>query len=254
MDEMLADAEISAESRSVLESEKRAILKLADQGEDAHWQIGVHYNRIVDDELAEKAGFRDAHSFFASEIKKLSQAMLSLDGRVAKAFPQQSALKYGVSNLGHLLAYGSLSQATIPTDPGDFEVQIPQEDGSVAPKKFADCSRSELQQAVAHLKKPDSSLSADELEFGKHVQESVERALGEHTPAVVRIRPGSKEPEICVDHIPFSQVEILGRALVDLSAPVGLAKANNAALELGQSARHKWNSFKKMFRAGSERS
>src|SRR5438067_382482 len=88
-------ARVARSTKLTLEGEKQAILDLKDRGEDEHWQIGRHYNNIVDGKLAEKAGFGHAREFFARELKEIPQSTLSLYGAVAHSFSEAQARKYG---------------------------------------------------------------------------------------------------------------------------------------------------------------
>ena len=50
-----------------------------------HHRIGQLYNYIVDNRLAEKAGFKDARAYLSQEVAALSQASLSTYGAVANS-------------------------------------------------------------------------------------------------------------------------------------------------------------------------
>jgi hypothetical protein len=143
------------EAPSELEKECQAILDLLTQEEDEHWQIGVHYNRIVDGRLAQAEGFKSAKEFFSQRLTTISQSTLSLYGAIAKAFSEELARKYGSSLLDFLIAYVRLAKTTLPQgDPGQFTIKVPTKNGSTSSKPFADCSAAELRSAVHALYPP----------------------------------------------------------------------------------------------------
>lgn len=132
-----------------LEGEKQAIETLLTAGEDDHWQIGVHYNNVVDQGLAQKAGDATAVEFFAKELKEIPQATLSRYGAVAKGFSESVAKKCGCSKLAQLLAYEKAAHLPPQSgDPGSVTISVPQKDGSSAQKAFKDCSFTGLTEAL----------------------------------------------------------------------------------------------------------
>jgi hypothetical protein len=194
-----------------------------------------------------------------------------LYGRVAKAYSRESAAKYGVTDLGAFLTYATLTHLTpIPTDPGAATVQVPQVDGSLLEKKFADCTRAELSAAIRHLKKPDASLPANEVEMAKHLLAIVDHVFGAHSPALARVQKGAEEP-IVIFHVPFSQLPTLQQALgefIGSPSPAGVLAAmagtlagastsgptlgpvagDDAAIALGRMAGQQWKNFKRLFK------
>ena len=81
-----------------LNGEKQAIVDLLARGEDAHCEMGVHYNNIVDNKLAEQAGYATAQKFFAKEIAEVSQASLGEYGAVAKTCSEDEAEERAASS------------------------------------------------------------------------------------------------------------------------------------------------------------
>lgn len=161
-----------------LEGEKQAIETLMTAGEDNHWQIGVHYNNVVDKGLAQKAGYATAVEFFAKELKEIPQATLSRYGAVAKGFSESVAKKYGCSKLAQLLAYENAAHVPPASgDPGAVKVSVPQKDGSVAQKAFKDCTFAELSEALKATKGAPS-LPAAAAKKVKALQDALDKALG----------------------------------------------------------------------------
>lgn len=139
-----------------LEGEKKALLALRDQGEDVHWQMGWHYNNIIDNRLAEAAGYKSARRFFSDEIKFIPISTLSLYAVVAKAFEEEIARHYGVSKLGLLITLRNITKAgPAPADPGDELIEYTAPSGSKVVKKFSECSVQELNRAIRRAKGDD---------------------------------------------------------------------------------------------------
>ena len=139
-----------AQATTQLDTEKTALRALVEAGDDNDWQKGVHYNAIVDGNLAVQGGFKNAHDFFASEFADVSQASLTVYGRVAERFAEPVAKQYGCTKLNDLVVYLKAKQLPVPTgDPGATLVDVPQADGSTASKQFSDCSDKEIKTATA---------------------------------------------------------------------------------------------------------
>jgi hypothetical protein len=140
---------------AALAEQKQAILALFAQGEAAHWKIGQRYNKIVREQLAEKAGYEHARDFFAAEVKAIPQATLSGYGRVAKTFSEEIAGRYGMTKLNLLLVLRKLTQAgPVEGDHGPIEIDVPGKDGSTQRKRFADVTARELARTIRRLKGP----------------------------------------------------------------------------------------------------
>ena len=192
-----------------LEGEKQAIETLLTAGEDDHWQIGVHYNNVVDHGLAQKAGYATAVEFFAKELKEIPQATLSRYGAVAKGFSESVAKKYGCSKLAQLLAYENAAHLPPASgDPGAVKVSVPQKDGSVATKPFKDCTFAELTEALKATK-GTPPLPASAARKVHALQAALDKALGkEH----VQLHAHQRGHKVVIQ---------LGAFDLDLAATVG---------------------------------
>jgi hypothetical protein len=69
------------------------------------YQIGISYNRAVDNELAEKAGYKNAPAYFCEHIRELSRTSLVTYGAVARVFSEEACGQYGMSALNLLMVY-----------------------------------------------------------------------------------------------------------------------------------------------------
>jgi hypothetical protein len=143
-----------AASSSELDNECAAILKLLADEEDQHFQIGAHYNRIVDGKLYKDGGFKSAAELVSHRLGGISHSTLDLYGAIAKAFPEDVATKYGSVPLGQLLAYEKATGVKLPSgDPGQVPIKVP-DGGSTKEKPFGECSERELRAAVHKLRVP----------------------------------------------------------------------------------------------------
>src|SRR5262244_2484195 len=103
-----------------LEKERLAIQDLLTKGEEEHWQIGVHYNRIVNEHLVQKSGkHQSPREFFAKQFRNIPASTLRLYGLIARTFTEDVAKKYGVFRLRALLTYVKSSGSKLSQgDPG----------------------------------------------------------------------------------------------------------------------------------------
>ncbi len=228
-----------------LEAERAAILNLATQGDDAQWQLGAHYNRILDKHLAENSGFKHARDFFAHALKSIPQSTLSRDGAIARAFPEDFAKKYGASPLAALLTYEKLTDAKpTPGDPAEFPVAVPQPDGSTVNKRFADCSRAELNAAIHQLKQPPGSISKEDAEILERLQQGLEQEYGENPPIAMRSRTDRAGGTLVVLTVPIEHLQNLRDVLMK---QFGTPAHRTGAFALGQTAAASVKAIGKLF-------
>lgn len=234
-------AEVPTASKNVvhspeLESERMAILQLLTQGEDAQWQIGMHYNKIVEGRLAEEAGYKHARDFFAKSITGIPQSTLSRCGQIAKAFPEESAKKYGVSPLATLLTYEKLAEAKLPSgDPADVPIAVPQDSGSTTTRRFADCTRAELNAAIHHLKQPVEPIPEEDTAIINRLQERLHEALGENPPIAMKAR-NTRVGTVINFAVPIEHLENLRDVLSKEVGGSVVPEQETAAYALGHTA------------------
>ena len=137
-----------------LEQISSTINSLVKQGSTANHQIGTLYNYVVDKRMAESAGHGTAQRFFSKHVKALSQSTLTVYGTVARNFAEAICTQYGMGNLRELLRYADVCGIPAAEDPGSMSIDVPQEDGKVLTKPFADCSVDELERATREKRTP----------------------------------------------------------------------------------------------------
>jgi hypothetical protein len=121
-------------------------------------EIGVRYNHVVENKLAESAGYKNAPEFFTQQIKELSRATLAMYGAVAKQFTAEMCGRYGMSALSLLITYSEATGAELDTnDPSTMLVEVPDEHGEVDTKFFGECTVADLRKALQRLRRPTSS-------------------------------------------------------------------------------------------------
>jgi hypothetical protein len=195
-----------------------ALRELAAQQNLNHFRIGLLYNHIVDNNLAEKEAKKNAKEWFSENVKTLSQAVLSLCGAVARAFTESACERYGVYNLSALLAYAKASQFKPPADePGPTPIAVPQKDGSVVEKPFAKCTVDELRLAV---KRKRSALpvppSEQEQARIQALRDSIARYFSETSSRTrVNSRVYMSTAYVTLQDVPVSELEKLAEALMD---------------------------------------
>ena len=170
-----------AKWKSLLEKNADKMLALFSEGNATKYEIGLLYNTVVKQELAEKCGYRTAQVYFAERFKgkaALSQASLTRYGRVAKAFSKEITAKYGVTDLYALLGYAAVAHISVPSDPGNVEIQVIKKDGTPDSKPFASCTHEDVAGALRHLKKPDAALLTEEQELAKRFNEIIDLING----------------------------------------------------------------------------
>lgn len=203
---------------------RERVVHMVGQGNADAYQLGWLYNYVVDRELAQQGGYKDAADFFHKEVKVVSQSTLTIHGAVARAFTATACVKYGVHALYALLAYEKVARIEADgNEPGPTLVQVPQEDGTVAPKPFEQCTVDELKRAAKHLRAPPQPLPST-------VTARVELyrgALDKHFTADNHIRVSARVERgqvlLSLKDIPEAQVPALIEALKDSLAPARTA-------------------------------
>jgi hypothetical protein len=198
------------------------VLALEKQSTADAYQIGWHYNYVVDRELWKSGGYKDAPDFFQKRVKVISQATLSTYGAVARSFTAAATVKYGMYHLYTLLTYEKL--AGIQADgeePGPTPILVPKEDGTLEQKPFAGCTVEELKRAVkAKRRTPPTPLpesATSRVEFYRGV---LDRHFTKDSHIRVSARVERGKLLISLRDFPDEQLPTLIEALMDSLKPV----------------------------------
>jgi hypothetical protein len=204
-----------------LEEIVERILKLVEQGNAGAYQLGWFYNYVVDRELAQKGGYEDAKDFFAQKVKVLSQATLSTYGAIARAFTATVCVKYGVTRLYSLLTYEKLANIEADGDePGPTPILVPQKDGTVKEKPFAECTAEELKLALKHKRSPPKPLPEEATARLESYRDALERHFTRQSRVRVSARVERGKVFITLRDIPEAQMGTLIKALRDSLKPL----------------------------------
>lgn len=197
-----------------LEAECRALKEALHKGDASYWEVGVHYNNIVDKQLW-RGSYHSARHCFAAHFGEESQSTLTRCGALARCFPQEVAQRYGRTLLTSLLTYEKLAHLNATGgDPGNTEIQIPTDSGIVT-KRFRNCERAELEAAIRHLRSPTpDALPPEDAEILQRLHEMFEP----HGTIALSSRHG-REGTIAVFAVPVRQVALLSQVLAQFCQP-----------------------------------
>lgn len=176
----------------------------------------MHYNRIVDERLAQAAGYPSAQEFAAQRLAAISHSTLSRYSAIARAFPEEVAKKYGSSLLAELLTYERLSHVTAPGgDPGQIAINVPKSDGSTTSKHFSDCSVEDLRSAVHKLRSREQKpIPADDKRMLEVLRTTMEQQLGSaDAPIAMHERRGPSDTFVSFT-LPLNYLEPLRDVLI----------------------------------------
>ncbi len=182
-----------------------------------HYRLGQLVNYIVDNKLAENAGYKNAAEYFRQHLCDVSQATLSMYGAVAAAFSEEIAPRFGVTCLYLLLIYKEAADVEVNHDePGDTPIEVPGENGAVTPKRFAECSVDEMRKALQRKRKPASSkpLPPEDLALVDQVRDSVTSRFAKADPVRVQVRNHKGKAVVDFKGIPLAQLAKLAEALM----------------------------------------
>jgi hypothetical protein len=200
---------------------RERVLHVVGQGNADAYQLGWLYNHVVDRELAQQGGFKDAADFFKKEVKVLSQSSLTAYGAVARAFTATACVKYGMHNLYTLLTYEKVAILTVDgNEPGPTPIQVPQEDGSVVQKSFAECTVEELKRAIKLQRTPPKPLPESATTRVETYRNVLDQHLSGRHSIQVSARLERGKVLISLKDIPEEQMATVVEALRDSLSPV----------------------------------
>ena len=141
-----------------LEQVPPAMRELMKEENSNQYQMGLLYNHVVDKQLAEKAGYKDAKDFFSQRLADLSKAALATYGAVAHDFSAPVARRFGVTCLYLLLVYKEAADIEVNhEEPGGALIEVPDDKGQVTAKPFGECSVEQMRRALQRKRRPASS-------------------------------------------------------------------------------------------------
>ena len=105
-----------------------AFLGMMAQESINHHHMGQLYNHVVKNKLPEKAGYKNASEWFSQHLVDLSQASLTVYGKVA----EDVSRRFGTSCLSLLLTYEKAAELEVDREePGDTVIEVPGDNGQV---------------------------------------------------------------------------------------------------------------------------
>ena len=206
-----------------LEQVHLAMLELMKEENNNQHQMGQLYNYVVDKQLAEKAGYKDAKDFFAQRLADLSKATLTTYGAVAQAFIAPVARRYGVNCLSLLLTYKEATDIEVNhEEPGTALIEVPDDKGLVTTRPFGECSVEQMRRALQRKRRPASSkpLPPEVETLADQYREAVTGRLPRGTRVKVLLRNEKGKAVLDFKGIPVEQVSQLAQALTGELPPV----------------------------------
>lgn len=185
-------------------------------GNNGAYVIGMLYNDIVDRRLALIAGYKDTRDFFNKNVKALSQATLSVYGRVAKLYSEQVCTQFGPFKLNALAAYAEATGRSAPQDPVGFLIDVPMDDGRSVSKPFEECSTDEITRASkAKRAQPKFPVPVADQARLLFLRDSVETSFSEIAPVRMTSRNTGGKTLISLLDVPLTELQRLMQALQD---------------------------------------
>jgi hypothetical protein len=201
---------------TTLDQVRLELLHLMGQENLNHHRMGLLYNYTVDNELAEKAGYKHARDYFSQRLVDLSQASLSTYGAVARVFSAPVSRRFGVTCLSLLLTYAEAVDLELnPQEPGNTPIEVPDDKGQVSTQPFGNCSVDQMRRALKRKRKPASSkpvpVQAEEL--ARQYREAAKSRFAQGAIVKVMVRNQKGKAVLDFKGIPVEQVSQLAALL-----------------------------------------
>ncbi len=187
-----------------------------------HYRMGQLYSYVVDKELAQKAGFKDAPDYFRQHLADLSPATLNMYRAVVKAFSEQVAVRFGVTCLYLLTIYQEVARLKLNyEEPGPALIEVPGKNGEVTKKPFSACSVDEMRQALRLKRKPASSqpVPAEDVALADQYREALKGQFTQGSNVQVLVRNEKGSSVLDFKSVPVGEVGTLLLALMDHVPP-----------------------------------
>jgi hypothetical protein len=206
-----------------LEQVRDALLLLLDEESNNHYRMGQLFNHVVDHNLAEAEGYKNAQDYFTQNIRQVSPAALYMYGRVAREFSADTCRQFGTTRLCLLLTYEEAADLKVNhEEPGGTFIEVPKEKGEVKPTLFSECSVDELRKAIQRKRKPSSSkpLPSEDVALADKYMQAVTARFKKGDPIRMQVRNHKGTPVLDFRGIPLAQVGKLAEALLAQPLPV----------------------------------
>jgi hypothetical protein len=194
-----------------------AMLQLMAEENTNHYRMGQLYNYVVDNQLAEKAGYKNALDYFSRELSDLSPASLRMYAAVAEDFTEAISVRFGVTCLYLLVNYKEAAAVEVNhEEPGGTVIEVPGENGAVTSKLFSACSVEEMRKALQRKRKPASSkpLPEADLALTDQYREAVTGRFPKGVRVRVQLRNEKGKAVLDFKGIPVAEVRKLGESLM----------------------------------------
>jgi hypothetical protein len=187
-----------------------------------HYRMGQLYSYVVDKELAQKEGYKDAPTYFRQHLADLSPATLSTYRAVVKAFSEPVAVRFGVTCLYLLTIYKEAAGLKLNhEEPGPTLIEVPGKNGEVTKKPFSACSVDELRKALQLKRKPASSkpVPAEDVAQADQYRTALKGQFPQGSNVQVLVRNEKGNSVLDFKSIPVAEVGTLLLALMDHVPP-----------------------------------
>ncbi|MFL5353418.1 hypothetical protein [Archangium sp.] len=202
---------------TTLEQVRDRMIAYLREGNAGHYNIGRLYNHAVTTLLAGKNGAKSAQEYFSQHLQELSQATLTRYGAVAREFSEEACRQYGVVKLTTLLTYANAAKLQLqPAELGSTPIDVPEKEGAVARKPFAECSLEDLRKAVKYKKEPSAASVPDSdnvhLEF---LRKCVAKHFAKGAQVQLKTSVQKGKTLLTIQGVPLNDLERLVEMLMD---------------------------------------
>jgi hypothetical protein len=187
-----------------------------------HYRLGLLYDYTVENELAEKAGFKDAPAYFRKHLADLSPATLATYRSVAKAFTEQVAVRFSVISLYLLLTYKEITGLKFNhEEPGPTLIEVLGKNGEVTKKPFSECSVEEMRKALQLKRKPTSSkpVPAEDVAQAEKYRAALKGQFSQGSDVKLKVHNLKGTSVLDIQNIPMTEVGTMLEALRDHVPP-----------------------------------
>jgi hypothetical protein len=187
-----------------------------------HYRLGLLYSYVVDNELAEKANYKDAPTYFRQHLADVSPASLVTYRAVVKAFSEQVAVRFGITCLYLLTIYQEAADVKVnPEEPGPTPIEVPGKNGEVTTKPFSACSVEEMRRALQRKRKPASSkpVPAEDVAQAEKYRAALQGQFSQGSNVQLKVRNEKGSSVVDIKSIPLAEMGALILALLDHVPP-----------------------------------